>query len=827
MKKRKRLWALFSALALTMGALSGCGDSPSREKAGQDTQVQDNDQTKGDSEKDNADLSTESGDTKDGGEENTAMGRYVETVTDLSDFCVRVSGVVRMADGSLMIADVNNGTTMTLAPQAQEWQPDKPEWFRELDIKYVFDLSFGADGTGGIIYKPQKAEDADAPDPETEQGQEEENGETESEPETDRGESYRSDARCLVVRPDGARISVELPGSGDESIPELIEITDTGRVFVTCMTGEIYEVKEDGSVEKVLTVDRRPEQIQFQGNIMIMDAERYDGFLLYDLEKGEYVEDEVLHDFVQENYKDRSYSSADCYEVVFFPGEDGVIYIAGEKGLHRHVIGGGAMEQVIDGALSCFGNPTYSHALVGMTALADNEFLAAFYGGKVARFTYNPDIPTVPDERLKVYSLRENNTLRQGVSIYQSENPQVYVEYEVGIGEGDSTTRDDALKKLNTRIMAGEGPDVVILDDMPIDSYISKNMLLDLSGDLDSYTGENALFENIVDAFEKDGRVYTVPCEIQLPLMAGKEKYISMAGNLEGIADMMEQLRTDYPEKPLMRICSEKGIMRFFAMTSAPAWKTASGELDTKAVTEFLKQSRRIYDAQMDGLPAKYVEDYMNSNANFVEYLGVTREESDYFRTPDEMAYLSGETQIVFGSTYYHSGICMVFSIRKVKGFEEDVILPMGGMSEKVFIPKTLIGINAASANLEGARGLMKTLLGSEVQSHLYNGFSINREAFPEMYNINEEWINEEGVFSSIGSSNPDGTSFGMDIYMLSDEQRAQVLEWMETVSTPYIADTVLENAVYNVGVEYMRGGCSLEEAGKMIQQNVDIYMSE
>lgn len=238
MKKRKRLWALFSALALTMGALSGCGDSPSGEKAGQDTQVQDNDQTKGDSEKDNADLSTESGDTKDGGEENTAMGRYVETVTDLSDFCVRVSGVVRMADGSLMIADVNNGTTMTLAPQDQEWQPDKPEWFRELDIKYVFDLSFGADGTGGIIYKPQKAEDADAPDPETEQGQEEENGETESEPETDRGESYRSDARCLVVRPDGARISVELPGSGDESIPELIEITDTGRVFVTCMTGE-------------------------------------------------------------------------------------------------------------------------------------------------------------------------------------------------------------------------------------------------------------------------------------------------------------------------------------------------------------------------------------------------------------------------------------------------------------------------------------------------------------------------------------------------------------------------------------------------------------
>lgn len=800
MKKGKRLWSVLLALSLAFGALSGCGGSPLGEKEAEGTGVQGRvkeEEAGGDGKEPPA----EPGDAKDNDQKNTAMGRYVETITDLSDFCNRLCGVTRLTDGSLVTADIGSGTTMTLAPESQEWEPDKPGWFRELDIKYVFDLSFGADGTAGIIYKPQSEQSADE-------------------------ENYYADARCLVVKPDGTQIPVEIPGGGDNA-PDDIAITETGRVFIATMAGEIYEAKEDGGAQKVLTVDKRPEQIQFQGNIMIMDAERYDGFLLYDLEKKEYVEDEVLHDFVQENYKDRSYSSADAYEVVFFPGEDGVIYIAGEKGLHRHVIGGSAMEQVIDGALSCFGNPAYVHSLVGMTALPDNEFLAAFYGGKVARFTYDPDIPTVPDERLKVYSLRENDTLRQGVSIFQSANPQVYVDYEVGLAEGGSLTRDDALKKLNTRIMAGEGPDVIILDDMPLDSYISKNMLLDLRQCLDDLTGEDALFENIVDAFDVDGRVYALPCEIQLPLMAGKEKYISMADDLEGIADMMERLRADFPEKPLMRICSEKGIMRFFAMTSVPAFKTASGELDTEAVREFLKQSKRIYDAQMDGLPAKYVEDYMNRNASFMEYLGMTREESDYFRTPDEMGYLAGESQIVFGSTYYHTGICMMFSIQKVEGFEEDVILPMSGMSEKVFIPKTLVGINAASANMESAKGMLRTLLGSEVQSNLYNGFSINRGAFPKMYDINEEWISEEGVFSSVGSSSPDGTSFGMEIYMLSDEQRAQVLGWMESVSTPYLADSVLENAVYNAGSEYMRGTCSLEEAVKMIGQSVDIYLSE
>lgn len=95
------------------------------------------------------------------------------------------------------------------------------------------------------------------------------------------------------------------------------------------------------------------------------------------------------------------------------------------------------------------------------------------------------------------------------------------------------------------------------------------------------------------------------------------------------------------------------------------------------------------------------------------------------------------------------------------------------------------------------------------------------------MYDVNEEWINEEGVFGSIGTSSPDGTSFGMEIYILSEEQKNQVEEWMETVSTPYLTDSVLESAVYQIGTEYFRGSMSLDEAVKEIEQSVAIYMSE
>lgn len=272
----------------------------------------------------------------------------------------------------------------------------------------------------------------------------------------------------------------------------------------------LYEIKEDGSGEVFLTLELTPMLIQFQNDLMIIDGWDYDELLIYDMEKREYIEDEVLGDFVKENYKDRSNNGGSFYDLYFFMGEENILYLAGEnilylageKGLYRHVIGGSAIEQVIDGNLSVFNNPSYT--LRGMLALDNSQFVALFSGGIVARFTYNPDIPTVPNEKLKVYSLKENKTVRQAVTLYQMAYPEIYVEYEIGMEDGSSVTREDALKSLNTKMMADDGPDVLILDNMPIDSYVEKGLLLDISPLLDGLSGDDALFGNFVEAFRTD-----------------------------------------------------------------------------------------------------------------------------------------------------------------------------------------------------------------------------------------------------------------------------------------------------------------------------------
>lgn len=787
--------AIVMLFAMIVSSLAGCGKSQGGFAETGDKQKENLDSIQaGEPEEENPD-------DLDDQDKTTAMGRYVESTLDLSEYCAYTLNFKKLPDGSMAIADMSNGKVVS-KDNGVTWETQQEEWFTTLKEKgaYIMSVAYGADGTTGVLYNVDEEDQEES------------------------GEDGGLHPVGLIIRPDGTQIPFDIPITEDEVFIRKIWISDSGRIFVTTLKETIYEVKEDGSSEKFLKVNGRPELINFQGNIMIIDGDYFEGLTLYDMEKKEYVEDEVLNMFFNENYKNRNYDTADCFGVYVFPGEEGVIYIAGDKGLHRHVIGGSVVEQVIDGKLSCFSNPSY--LLKGMVMLPDNEFLALFVDGKLVRFTYDPNIPTVPDKKLKVYSLKENDTVKQAVTIYQSKNPEVYLDYEVGLSS-DSITKDDALKKLNTQIMAGQGPDVLILDGMPVDSYIEKGLLLDLSDCLNSMESKDKPFDNIMNAFKRDGGVYTIPCEIQIPLIEGKEKYVSKADSLEGIANMVEEMRKDIPGENLLGICSEKGIMRLFSVVSVPAWKTENGELDKEILKDFLQQTKRIYDAQMDGISQKALDDYDMRNQNYYAYYGIKFEDSEYFLTMSSLDIVAKYWQAEFGAAHYQGDLTQAFSVSKVAGFEDDTVVLMKGQCQDVFLPKTLIGINAACEETERAEDMLKILLGKDNQSSLYNGYSVTEAGLEELFKIDESHISDEGIYSYIGSSGADGIEVKLDVYWFTDEQKQLTKDWIKGLGTAYVPDAVLENAVYEEGESYMKGEQSLDEAVNAIEQKVAIYMSE
>ena len=110
----------------------------------------------------------------------------------------------------------------------------------------------------------------------------------------------------------------------------------------------------------------------------------------------------------------------------------------------------------------------------------------------------------------------------QNISQYQKENPEVYVDLEVGVTEDNGVTASDALKNLSTEIMAGNGPDILMLDGLPVDSYVEKGMLEDLS---DVAAQAEDLFENLMAGMEEDGKLYGIPLRFSIPLVEADTQY--------------------------------------------------------------------------------------------------------------------------------------------------------------------------------------------------------------------------------------------------------------------------------------------------------------
>ena len=785
MRIRKNIGKLISLLltASMVFAMAGCGGGGADNLSGSG---------------DNKDSVQEGEPGQNGSGENedgpVAMGRYVEEQTDLSEWGTWPGDLCMREDGSLVVMDHDAGMIIS-KDQGATWTVETPDWFADMKAQdiYISGLYMAPDSTVAVI----------------------------------RGETTDDDYTQYLdlVLPDGAQVSVETELTEEEAYFKQVAFRDDGAIFASTNRG-IYEVERDGSCERLLMLDFNPQWIWVKENRLFIDNdwESEEAPLVYDLEAGEYVEDDVLVEFVSDSYQGHSYNGTDYCDMYLLPGEDGTVYVTGRKGIHRHVIGGNMMEQIVDGNLSLLSNPDYY--IVDMLQLEGDAFLALFTGGKLIKFTYDPNVPSVPENIVTIYSLREDMNIRQAISRYQTNHPDVFVSYRIGMDGGDSVTRDDAVKKLNTEIMAGEGPDLLVMDELPLDSYIDKGMLLDLTEHLKEYSAKEPLFDNVIEALKRDGKAYVVPATIGVPHIAAAAEGMESVTNLSELAGIVEQMREAYPGKDILGISGEKGVLKRFAGTSEPKWISADGTVDREIIGDYLEQCKRIFDAQMDGLNESIAEAYNSRMERVASFDGRGADEIDWEIYLDTMSYVGKEQMLMSGWTNQQYGYLEMISLDKNKGFEDAKVVPMQGQCSKVFKPATMLAVSAVSEDMDQALGFLDACLSAEVQSE-YNGIPVNQNGFDMQFTPRQDILQEDGEYTSMYTTDADGNALSFICYWPSDEQIAAFRQELASADTAYIPDLTLEEAVLKQGTAYMQGGQSLDQALDEIENAVAIYMAE
>ncbi|MCI8597409.1 MAG: carbohydrate ABC transporter substrate-binding protein [Lachnospiraceae bacterium] len=777
-RKRIIAWLLFGILLILSGCAKGTETSP----------------------QDFANTSNSNGTESEAGtdgESGNSMGRYLEQQIELpEEFQMMEPGTMGtlqvLESGEWILVESSIGIYVS-ADKGETWEQRPSTWLTELAGKgWISHVTVAPNGSVAAIYSISEGEDS----------------------------SYKPQ----YCRADADGTEHEIVYTDSEDYLDKLWFGRDNTLYGFSLKGNVYEFDtENGEPRKICQVDGIVDYVCFTETYMIMVTSR--GVELYDLEAGTLAQkDEVLQDFIEEETNGQIGSNTGSHLVVMAPGEEkDVVYLALEQGIYRHVIGGTVLEQVADGKLNSLGDPQMY--LQTMAALPDNEFVILYNDAKLCHYTYDPNVPTIPEEQLSIYSLEDDYTIRQAVSLYQKKNPGTYIRYETGMTKDSGMTREDAIKNLNTKIMSGSGPDLIVLDGLPADSYKEKGILADLTEIEKGLTGENSLFPNLVDAFREDGKLYSLPIRFRIPLMVGDESVLNGISNLSDFADAMEELRKEQPEGRLTGMVCQDQVLYTLGLASSGAWLTADGKIDEAKLTDFLIQAKRVYDAEIAGYTDTELKEMQDRYIHlWSELEEVTWEDFNASASSMALGIAMKDAKLGIGTA---KGMNADFNMISTLADLGDVAYASyPGQMPNSFVPDTCIGISANSIENQLAVNFYRFLFEADLQDlDLPGGYPMNIASF-EKQKI-DIYADSEGGGISIGSGSEGGEHYSLDIKWVTEENYQRIRKIVDSATTASVSDSIIEQVVTEVGTKAMDGKVSIENAVAEIVKNVAIYLAE
>ena len=653
-----------------------------------------------------------------------------------------------------------------------------------------------------------------------------------------------------AVTPGGDRlvVSVELDGesvryvkrlyTADNQVIELEDIPESESMTVFCGSDGWFYGAAGSS--KIYRIDPRTGEAEylFQTDIPVgymavvggrLFAGTSEGLHIFDLEKKELADqDPVLDELLKGEHQELA-GSVGYSPYLIAPGrDDDSIYVVTKKGLYHHAVYGNVMEQVIDGSLCSIGDASKSFS--GMAVLGGGEqesFLILYHDGTLMRYTYDPDIPTVPDTTVRVFTMYDDSNVRMAVSAFQLSHREVYVKYEVGVSEENGMTKEDALKNLSTQLAAGKGPDVLVMDNIPFESYVEKGVLADLNGLMDTLSQEDPLFEKIVDQYRRKDILYAVPMGFRIPVLAGEESLTGSLETLADLADLMEDARKSRPEGSLLGFGNAQDALNLLSQASSGAWVKADGSLDREAVLDFLTQVKRIYDAQTSGIDSDEIELLSNTRLGKMDDRGMTFYENYQATAAASTAFYLKQP---FSAGIFKGNaddLAMYQSTLRIQNMQ---YMLMPGQQRGACIPSSLLAINQACAEKEKSLEFLKYALSGEFQgSGSLNCAPISRagheadKVFPYGSSIDPK----KDAYAVVSAMTEDGISTNIEIFWPSEEDFARLDALVESFDRVNSCDERVYQAVIELGAKALNGEMTVEEAVNEIEKKVQLYLAE
>ncbi|MGN6711838.1 extracellular solute-binding protein [Anaerocolumna jejuensis] len=510
------------------------------------------------------------------------------------------------------------------------------------------------------------------------------------------------------------------------------------------------------------------------GNKLLAMNEKMDGGLVVDVTTGKTVSEIPME-------KTHGAFTAD---------KKGNWYMVSSSGIHRMVKDGSSWETVLDGALATMSMPTQGpeSIIVG----DKDDFYVMYQSGNgiriIKRYVYDKSVPTTPSKTLSIVSLDENMTVKNAIADFQHKNQDVMVEYRALMSGADGTTKADQIKTINTELLAGKGADILILDGMPVDSYIEKGVLSDLSGIIEPLVKSGKLIPNIMNNYIKDGKIYTAPLRCSLTFAYGSKDAVGATTSLQALANYAKTAKTPLLGKKMVSYSDITKI--FFEFYSNEFYKDKT--FKREELIKFLEQLKIISD-QTKATKEEVGNPMYDTQQMFLNEISA--------QLVNDHEALLGLSNISFNYGIF----APIGVLDKTKGVYATI--------NNEFVPSSLISINKASTQKDLAGDFIKTLFEEKAQkAEIGDGFPVNAKALSNFALAYDDFY---GEFGSIIVQQP------------SKEKMQKFLELCKQVTTPVNTDNVLVDMISKETSAYLDGSTDANTTADQIIKKTKAYLEE
>ena len=426
------------------------------------------------------------------------------------------------------------------------------------------------------------------------------------------------------------------------------------------------------------------------------------------------------------------------------------------------------------------------------------------------------ETPVVPqtNESLSVFcmgGLKDSKMIQVAMEQYQSLYPEVEVELVQSGPDDTLEMNDERYRQMAAQVMAGEGPDVFIIDSyfMDVEKLVRQGIFADMEPyfEADNFDWE-PYNQAVMDGGVWNGKRFVIPLSYNFPLLFTTRSALEETGfDVDACGDFQGFL------EETTRFLESEGRTR--QLFYNPSWVTKTVTDSGLAIAD--------YDARTIDLSSPLLEDIFQWRKTIIEM--------DPNCQGTFSGGLLGAADVRDGKVLWASslmgpldGLYYNYGALKTLG-KELVMMPIrdinGGIQAEIVYP---VAVRANSENLQNAYHFIKLLLSPSVQ------YTYNWQELSVLDSANEHFYNKlEGFNFAIAGT--DGFTGLEDPYSGTDyptwEEFEQVMGYTQEITGTYYDRYLNRLGLYREMRPFEEEGADFDETLAEAQRQLERYIAE